>query len=75
MTRDDLFALKCSADFGYLRPTDAADVAQLDRLAEQGVMERGSGPVKGDTRCGRYWKINDAGLAMINAALKGTSDE
>lgn len=63
--KSDLFALDCSRRYGYLRPTDPADVAQLDRLAAKGWMRKGSGPVTGDARCGFYWVITDEGRIVL----------
>lgn len=65
MTPSDRFALDCSRRCGHLRPRSATDRAQLDALAAHGWLRKGSGPVKGDARCGHYWIITDSGLAQL----------
>ena len=71
-TKSDLFALDCSRRYGYLRPTNPTDTEQLDRLAGRGLLEKGSGPVKGDARCGHYWIITDAGRAALVSQREGS---
>lgn len=68
MSKSDRLALQCSADYGHLRPTNPTDRAQLDRLAARGLLRKGSGPVKGDARCGFYWIITPEGEAALAKA-------
>ena len=67
MDKDDLETLAISWLYDYLRPTNPDDVAHLERLAERGLLRKGSGPVKGDARCGFYWIITEQGREVLDA--------